>query len=151
MPPGSVQTVGFNPTKLNVPAGGLANDIDGYFIPNFPRGCRGMGIDKLIEITAFRNNRPLSLKGFATIDAIMNPPSLGWRSKGFKKEANETGADKIEPKAGVSRKSTGKRKHQGWTGQNEERATESAEKIPRHPGSRRLASHWMQKTSCANL
>ena len=33
LPPGYEQTVGSNPTTVDVPAGGTATDLDGYYFP----------------------------------------------------------------------------------------------------------------------
>ena len=33
LPPGGVQTVGTDPTTVNVPAGGVATDLDGFYFP----------------------------------------------------------------------------------------------------------------------
>ena len=37
LPPGSEQTVGTDPTTVDVPAGGTGTDLDGYYIPTVPQ------------------------------------------------------------------------------------------------------------------
>ena len=61
--------------------------------------CQGIpeGALKRIEITAFRNNSPRRLRGFATIG---NP--FDWRSKTFRSGPNEVGAKAVAPKNGFS-------------------------------------------------
>lgn len=71
VPPQSIQTVGTNPTTLNVPAGGTATDLDGFYVPT-----------PTLSPTVSATTSPTVLATASpTVSATTTPPTAGPKGK----------------------------------------------------------------------